>query len=130
MKAPNLMPALRHSALFLAAISFFTIESFSQAPAATAMIVNVNRELRYNSDSVRVMADPAFTKVPTKRWLLGDHYRQEWITPVYVPVIDLDTLYGGMIVKKEGGGMQTKSLQLKSKTTGKEYTIRTVEKFP
>jgi hypothetical protein len=39
-------------------------------------------------------------------------------------------LYGGLIVKKEGGGMQTKSLQLKSKTTDQEYTIRTVEKFP
>src|SRR5688572_23035272 len=107
----------RHWLFLIATILFFTIESAGQSAIDTAKIANVNRQVQYNKDSVYVIADAAFQKVPTKRWLLGDHYRQEWITPVKVPVIDLDTLYGGLIVKKEGGGKQTKSLQLKSKTT-------------
>ena len=130
MNAIHPATALRHGLLVSAAILFFQSKSFGQSNGNTESIANINRHLQYNSDSVQVMADPAFTKAPTERWLLGDHYRREWITPVKVPVVDLDTLYGGFEVKKEGGGKQTKSLQLKSKTTGKEYTIRTVEKFP
>lgn len=106
------------------------LNSFAQTPSVdTAQIANINRKVQFDSDSVYVVADPAFIKVPTKRWLLGDHYRREWITPVRVPVVRLDTLHGGMTIKKEGGGKQTKSLQLAAKDE-KEYAIRTVEKFP
>lgn len=83
-----------------------------------------------SSDSIYVIADTSFVKRGVSHWLLGDHYRREWITPVKVPVVHLDTLYGGVVVTRLGGGLQTKSLRLKALKSDKEYTIRSVEKYP
>ncbi|ANE51539.1 BamA/TamA family outer membrane protein [Flavisolibacter tropicus] len=131
MNTTHSTTAVRHWLYLAAAILLFSSQSIGQSAIDDASIIaNINRQKQYKGDSVYVLADAAFQKVPTTRWFLGDHYRREWITPIKVPVIDIDTLYGGLVVKKEGGGKQTKSLQLKSKTTGQEYTIRTVEKFP
>src|SRR5689334_19195350 len=47
-----------------------------------------------------------------KRVIFGEHYRKEWATPVTFPVINLDTVAGGLRPIKAGGGMQTKSLRL------------------
>lgn len=59
----------------------------------------------------------------------GKNYRQAWSTPVKVPIAFLDTLKGGMEIKKEGGGKQTHSLKLKSKG-GIIYSLRSVTKDP
>lgn len=96
----------------------------------TVRYANVDRNETYTQDSVLVISDIDFRKKDTTRWLLGDHYRREWITPVKVPVVRLDTLFGGVSVKKEGGGKQTKSLQLYADRSGKEYVIRSIEKYP
>ncbi|NQZ45896.1 MAG: phosphoesterase, partial [Flavobacteriaceae bacterium] len=47
--------------------------------------------------------------------------------PVSVPVIDLDTLMGGMTVLRKGGGHQSISLRLKSKD-GRQFVMRALEK--
>jgi hypothetical protein len=61
------------------------------------------------------------------RWLWGNNYRKIWATPITVPVAMLDTLAGGLIPEKSGGGNQTKSLHLLTKE-GKKYTLRSVNK--
>jgi hypothetical protein len=82
-------------------------------------------------DSLYVIADTIFRKGGTDRWLLGDHYRKEWLTPVKVPVVFLDTLLGGVSVSREGGGKQTRALRLSiDSATKREIVIRTIEKFP
>lgn len=57
----------------------------------------------------------------------GDHYRKVYGTEVTVPVVDLDTLYGGLTVERAGGGHQTRSLRLKDKE-GHDYNMRALKK--
>jgi len=57
----------------------------------------------------------------------GKHYRKEWTTPVTVPVINLDTIKGGLTPVEQGGGRQTKTLRLQDKN-GKQYVLRSIDK--
>jgi hypothetical protein len=124
----KIIPFMKQSFVLLLATLFAYI-TFAQVNK-TDVIANINRNLVYAGDSVLVIADAAFIRKGTKRWLLGDHYRKEWITAVKVPVLHLERFNGGMTAKKEGGGMQTKSLRLMSSANSKQYVIRTIEKFP
>ncbi|HEX2606746.1 MAG TPA: hypothetical protein VHK91_05180 [Flavisolibacter sp.] len=60
-----------------------------------------------------------------KMW--GEDYRKEWYTPVTIPVLDMDTTFGGLTPVKEGGGRQTKSLRLVD-AKGRQYVLRSVNK--
>lgn len=80
-------------------------------------------------DSVTVAAANYYKAGAFKKWLLGENYRDEWAQPVKIPVFDIGKEKGGLTVTKKGGGMQTKSLRLEDKE-GKEYVLRSVEKFP
>lgn len=77
-------------------------------------------------DSVSIAAsdkysDPSFLK----KLLLGKNYRQEWETPVNLPVFNIKE--HGLKIEELGGGQQTKSLQLKDRQ-GREWVLRTVDK--
>lgn len=63
-----------------------------------------------------------------KKLLLGKNYRSTWTQSVKVPVFDIATEKGGLTILQRGGGMQTKSLRLQD-ATGKEYTLRSIEKY-
>ena len=80
-------------------------------------------------DSVKVVAAPYYKAGKFKKWLLGTNYRNEWTEPVRVKVFDIGKEAGGLKVTKKGGGLQTKSLRLEDKD-GKEFALRSVEKFP
>ncbi len=64
-----------------------------------------------------------------KRAFFGSLYRDVWTAPVEVKNVLLDTLHGGMVPEKMGGGMQTRSLRLKA-ADGHEYVLRDVKKYP
>ncbi|PIX13233.1 MAG: phosphoesterase, partial [Flavobacteriaceae bacterium CG_4_8_14_3_um_filter_31_8] len=57
----------------------------------------------------------------------GNHYRQLYYTKYNFPVVNLDTLYGGLKPVKLGGGNQSVSLRLEDKD-GKEYVMRRLRK--
>ncbi|HUS03197.1 MAG TPA: hypothetical protein VMY77_15770, partial [Chitinophagaceae bacterium] len=59
--------------------------------------------------------------------LWGKNYRREWTTPVTFPVTNFDTLRGGIVKFKVGGGHQSKSLHLTNKKDN-EYALRSVNK--
>jgi hypothetical protein len=61
------------------------------------------------------------------QFLWGKNYRKEWTTPVKLPVLMLDTARGGLTPFKEGGGHQSKSLQLKN-PKGEIYKLHSVDK--
>jgi hypothetical protein len=61
------------------------------------------------------------------QWLWGRHYRKEWITPVTVPTLNLDSIDGGLVAYEAGGGRQSKTLRLKN-PQGKEYVLRSIDK--
>src|SRR5205814_1506415 len=77
----------------------------------------------------KVAADPKLKGNSFKKFLLGKNYRREWIEPVEAPSLNLNTAYGGLIPKKLGGGKETITLRVEDRT-GKQWTLRTVEKFP
>ncbi len=57
----------------------------------------------------------------------GERFRRYYSTKVNAPTINLDTLYGGVIPLRMGGGHQSKSLRLVDKE-GKEYVMRALRK--
>ena len=64
-----------------------------------------------------------------KRLFFGDNYREEWVTPVEVPVFDFNKEKGGLEIVKKGGGGQTKSLRLEN-DEGQQWVLRSIEKDP
>ena len=80
-------------------------------------------------DSVEVAASSLYEANELKDIMQGENYREAWTTPVKVPVLFLDSLYGGVEIVKEGGGTQTHSLRLKDKN-GFLYSLRSVNKDP
>ncbi len=59
--------------------------------------------------------------------MMGDHYRHVYGKNVKVPVITLDTLFGGVTIERQGGGQVTRSLRLITKE-GKRYSLRAMRK--
>lgn len=57
----------------------------------------------------------------------GERYRKYYGTEVTVPIVELDTLFGGLEPVRAGGGQQTKSLRLRH-DSGKEYVMRSLRK--
>ena len=61
--------------------------------------------------------------------LFGENYRQEWATPIELPVFDIGSVKGGLRILKKGGGHQTTSLRLEAQD-GKQYVLRSMDKNP
>jgi len=80
-------------------------------------------------DSVTVAANPDLKGTWFKNLMFGENYRKEWTQPIKVKVFDISKANGGMVPTKRGGGKQTKSLRLED-STGKEYSLRSIQKFP
>lgn len=80
-------------------------------------------------NSVKLSASNAYKSDGFKNFLQGKNYRAAWETVVDVPILYLDTLYGGVKVIKQGGGQQTKSLRL-ANDEGLILTLRSINKNP
>ncbi|MEM6686801.1 MAG: phosphoesterase, partial [Bacteroidota bacterium] len=60
-------------------------------------------------------------------FLWGDRYRKYYSTKVEAPTVNLDTLFGGLVPVRKGGGNQSKSLRLQDKN-GAQYVMRALRK--
>jgi len=80
-----------------------------------------------STDSVTIAAGKRYNTGGFTRLFLGDTYRDYWVKPVSVPVLDLRTYAGGLEPLREGGGKQTKTLRLGT-PNGYEYVFRPVDK--
>jgi hypothetical protein len=76
-----------------------------------------------------VVPDSAYEAHGLKETLLGDSYRDQWTSPLRVKVLDLASYAGGLTPTEIGGGLQTKSLRFDGED-GKEYTFRSLDKYP
>lgn len=83
-----------------------------------------------NTDSITLPLYAAYDSV-TKlhRFFLGKNYRKEWAQPTKIPVLQLSKDARNFTAAERGGGHQTKSLKLVDKD-GKEWSLRSIEKFP
>ena len=59
--------------------------------------------------------------------LFGTGYRDAWVVPITVPVVDLDTFAGGLTAFREGGN-QSRTLRFRA-GNGKVYQFRSTRKF-
>jgi hypothetical protein len=78
---------------------------------------------------VRVKASSQYEANAWHKKMLGENYRKEWAAEIDVPVFDISKEHGGLKILQKGGGQQTLSLRLED-STGHEYVLRSVEKFP
>ncbi|MBC7914269.1 MAG: hypothetical protein H7Y07_09105, partial [Pyrinomonadaceae bacterium] len=81
-----------------------------------------------DKDSITVPGSSLFKINGGKKFWMGANYREEWKTPIKVPVIDLSKENGGLTPVKRGGGKQTRSLRV-ADPNGKEYNFRSIQKF-
>jgi hypothetical protein len=88
-----------------------------------------NMNLSFAGKTATLKASEVYQASKFRHWLLGKNYRPEWTEPVALPVFDIGTQHGGLKVVQRGGGFQTVSLRL-ADSTGKEYVLRSVEKYP
>src|SRR5215212_6709356 len=94
------------------------------------LIVSQSLAAQNKSDSSRyktLAAGPEYKRSSLYQSLWGKNYRREWTTPVTFPITKLDTLRGGIVKFKVGGGHQSKSLHLENKQE-KEFALRSVNK--
>lgn len=63
------------------------------------------------------------------RWFYGDNYRDLWTTAIEFPVLDLDTVGGGLTPLRTGGFGQSISLHFTGRD-GLRYTVRSLDKDP
>jgi hypothetical protein len=67
------------------------------------------------------------TKGGLYKSLWGERYRKYFGTEVDAPIVNLDTLFGGITLVRKGGGHQSKSLRFKDKQD-REYVMRALRK--
>ena len=92
--------------------------------------IYAQHENREQADSLAGVAHKEFNNVGKwHKFFFGKNYREEWSAATRLPVIHLSEFRGGLVAIKAGGGKQTHSLRLEDKQ-GKEWVIRSVEKYP
>ncbi|MEA2706379.1 MAG: hypothetical protein QOH22_1167 [Gemmatimonadaceae bacterium] len=79
------------------------------------------------TDSVVIVPGEIYKAGHFHEALLGKNYRDEWTTPIKVPVLNLRTFHGGLKPGKKGGGAQTISLRFAA-ADGSEWVFRSVKK--
>ena len=81
----------------------------------------------FPQDTISSVYEKSFTeKSKWYKMLWGKNYREIYSTPIKVPILALDTLFGGAEPSRSGGGHQTNSLRLD--TPKGEYVIRALKK--
>src|SRR5581483_5494388 len=97
----------------------------------TLLLIAINNTaqqvVRDTATHKKIAARPAPHKSAFFQWMWGRNNRKEWNAPVKVPVLWLDTVYGGLQPYKMGGGNETRSLRLHT-ADGKEYVLRSINK--
>jgi hypothetical protein len=98
----------------------------------TFLIVSSGNIFSQNSSEqkyIRMAPGAQYEAGSFHEWIFGAHWRDVWVTPIEVPVLDLDKFAGGIIPFRRGGGMQTKSLRFKG-NDGNIWKFRSMDKDP
>ena len=82
------------------------------AGSASAQAAKLERPPRVGTDSVITAADSSHAGGPVHRFFFGSGYRDLWVKPIKVPVLDLGRFDGGLRPTESGGGQQIIERQL------------------
>ncbi|KAA9333434.1 hypothetical protein F0P96_10725 [Hymenobacter busanensis] len=100
------------------------------APTAPMLGANIPGRPNFKDSTVTVAINTRYAKRGgLHRAFFGNHYRQEWATPVQFPVLDMAREKGGLEPYKIGGGKQTASLKVRNEA-GQNFTLRGLDKDP
>lgn len=78
-------------------------------------------------ETVTVVAGERYAAGGLHRFLFGDAYRQLWVTPIEVEILDLAHEQGGLTPMRKVGRLQTLGLAMRS-ADGRSFTFRAIEK--
>ncbi|MCC9135547.1 hypothetical protein ACFSKU_13445 [Pontibacter silvestris] len=102
---------------------------FATTPVSDATVYKQLQSSPETVDSVTVQAGKHYKRSWFYKLFWGEHYRSVWLAPVKAPILDMDTLKGGLEVERKGGGFQTTSFALVG-GNGFTYALRSVDKDP
>ena len=85
------------------------------------------RMLAFDPDSVVTTPGAEYDAGPVARVVAGDLHRRLWTIPITLPVLDLDTLGGGVRVEELTGGFQTMGARFRARN-GLRYQFRSIVK--
>lgn len=118
----------------LAKVSYFKPENGSEIKLFEKVMLQKPAEFnQIYPDTFAPTTEAAIytTKMTTKsgfhRFLFGEHYRKYYSMPITVQNVSLDTLHGGLVTGRAGGGHQSNSLRLLDKKE-REYVMRGLKK--
>ncbi|RAU84028.1 BamA/TamA family outer membrane protein [Pontibacter arcticus] len=105
----------------------FKTPVYAKKPRREEPLVQDN--INYEDSTITLAASKNYTASGMRKLLLGEHYRQEWATPVTIPVLDMKNEFGGLVPYQKGGGKQTASLKVRN-PDATEYKLRSIDKDP
>ena len=97
-------------------------------PIGNAAVVPMAR-VRFGADSVTSTPGAHYPAGRIRRWIAGDLHRDLWELEFTVPVLDLDSVGGGLTVDEMSGGKQTPGLHLNA-ADGRVFQFRSMVKDP
>lgn len=83
----------------------------------------------FSGKTIQTNASNQYAAGKGRKKILGENYREAWAQEIEVPLFDIGKEQGGLKILQKGGGMQTLSLRLED-STGREFVLRSIEKFP
>lgn len=107
------------------------IVSFVLAFALTFLYVTKVEAFRFETpqETKKVVAGKRYEASGIHKFFLGKNYRDLWVAPIEVEVLDFQNFARGLSPVMRVGGMQTLGLALKG-ADGRSYTFRGVDKDP
>ncbi len=88
----------------------------------------LSQNLDFTDSVVRVKISEKYIVGKSRRFMMGNNYRNIWNTPVELSVFDIGNEKDGLSIIKRGGGMQTRSIRMEDKN-GRQYVLRSVNKY-
>ncbi|MBO6605808.1 metallophosphoesterase [Psychroserpens sp.] len=116
-------------------VSFYSVDDSGSKEIFTSDVLQKDREVELK-DYPAVKGKSAVSSVYAKeetdksgffKYLWGDRYRKYYSQGIEAPIVDLDTLFGGLTPVRKGGGHQSKSVRLETKD-GREFVMRAIRK--
>ncbi len=101
----------------------YTVESAIKQPSS-------QKVPGINSEKTKIInASDQYKATKKKKKWFGENYRDVWSQEIEVPVFDFKSADGELKIIQQGGGQQTLSLRLED-PEGKQYALRSIEKYP
>ena len=102
----------------------YSLDPFAKIICGMAIALSLGT---VSAETREVVAGPEYDRASIDKFWWGENYRNLWLTPVEVEVLDLQNEAGGLTPTFRVGGTQTRGLALTG-ADGRSYTFRSINK--